>query len=193
MYPTSTLHSRCYNVRVSKNKQVSSWQLLGSSVVFDAFMQIEKRTYQLPDGNTKDFFIKRTQPAVCILALTSDKKIITVKQFRPGPNSLLNELPGGYIDPGESATKAAHRELLEETGYTGTLTLVTECFDDAYSTMRRSCFVATNCTKTNSQNLDASEFATVELIDIEHFRSLARSGQMTDVECALLGLDYLQI
>ena len=124
-----------------------SWKLLNSQVVFDKFMQIEERTYEMPDGQTKNFYIKMTKPAVCVLAITEDNQVITVEQFRPGPNKTLNELPGGYMDDGETPERSAARELREETGYEGDVQFVTECFDDAYNTMNRTCFVATNCKK----------------------------------------------
>lgn len=168
-----------------------NWKLLDSKIVFDNFMQIEERTYEMPDGAIKSFFIKITKPAICIVAITEDNKVITVEQFRPGPNKVLNELPGGYMDDGETQMQAVARELREETGYQGDIEFVTECFDDAYVTMSRSCFVATNCKKVGDQELDDSEFINVKLIDLEDFLSIARSGQMTDVEVALLGLDHL--
>jgi hypothetical protein len=59
------------------------WKLLKSQIVFDNFMKIEERTYEMPDGQTKNFYIKRTDPSVCVLALTEDNKVITVEQFRP--------------------------------------------------------------------------------------------------------------
>ena len=49
------------------------------------------------------------------MALTEDGKIITTEQFRPGPNAVLNELPGGYVDDGETREEAVRRELLKET------------------------------------------------------------------------------
>jgi ADP-ribose pyrophosphatase len=154
-------------------------------------MQIEERTYEMPDGHIKKFYIKTTKPAVSILALTNDHKVITVKQFRPGPNKTLCELPGGYQDQGETAQQAATRELKEETGYEGDIQFVTQCYDDAYTTMHRSCFVATNCTRVADQELDDSEFIDVVLIDLPDFLKIVRSGEMTDLEVALLGLDKL--
>lgn len=168
-----------------------SWKLISSKTIFDKFMQVEERTYEMPDGQTKNFYIKITKPAVCVLALTEDDKVITVEQFRPGPNKTLNELPGGYMDDGETPEQAAARELREETGYEGDVQFVTECFDDAYVTMNRSCFVATNCKQVGDQQLDSSEFLDVKLIELPDFLKIVRSGQMTDVEVALLGLDRL--
>jgi ADP-ribose pyrophosphatase len=169
------------------------WKLLKSQIVFDNFMQIEERTYEMPDGQTKNFYIKITKPSICVLAVTEDNKIITVKQFRPGPNKVLNELPGGYVDEDETPEQAIARELREETGFEGDIKFVSECYDDAYVTMNRSCFVATNCKKVGDQELDESEFIDVELVDLPDFLKITRSGQMTDVEVAFLGLDYLNL
>ncbi len=167
------------------------WELVESEIVFDKFMKIEERTYRMPDDETKSFYIKITKPAVCVLALTAVNQVITVEQFRPGPDRTLSELPGGYMEEGETPEQAVARELREETGYAGDVQLVTECFDDAYSTMKRSCFVATNCKKVGDQELDDGEFINVNLIDLPDFLEIVRSGQMTDVEVALLGLDKL--
>jgi 8-oxo-dGTP diphosphatase len=50
--------------------------------------------------------------AYAILALGSD--VLLTHQAEPLPEF---QLPGGGIDPGESAVVALHREVLEETGY----------------------------------------------------------------------------
>jgi ADP-ribose pyrophosphatase len=170
---------------------MNPWKLLQSRIVFDNFMQIEERTYELPDGQTKNFYIKLTNPSICVLALTEANEVITVEQFRPGPNKVLHELPGGYVDAGETPEQAMARELREETGYEGDIQFITTCFDDAYVTMERSCFVATNCRKVGSQQLDDSEFLQVKLFGLPDFLTLVRSGLMTDVEVAFLGLDHL--
>lgn len=168
-----------------------AWKKISSQIVFDNFMQIEEQTFEMPDGRIKKFYIKITRPAACILALTPDNKVITVEQYRPGPDKTVFDLPGGYIDKGEDPRTAAARELREETGYEGDLEFVTDCLDDAYNTMVRSCFVATNCRKVGDQRLDAGEFINVHLIDLPEFIKMARSGLMTDVEVAFLGLDHL--
>lgn len=168
-----------------------AWKLLDKRVVFDKFIRIEKRVYEMPDGQSKDFYVKLTRPAVCVLALTPDQNVITVRQYRPGPDMVLNELPGGYREKNEPPMEAAARELREETGYEGKMSFVTDCFDDAYADMKRACFVATDCKKISEQNLDSSEFIEVDLLTLPDFLSVVRAGKMTDVEVALLGLDRL--
>lgn len=45
--------------------------------------------------------------------------LVLVKQFRPPIDNFAVEFPAGLVDPGESITSAATRELQEETGYYG--------------------------------------------------------------------------
>lgn len=43
------------------------------------------------------------------------------KQFRPPINAVTIEVPSGLIDPNETPSECAVRELKEETGYVGTI------------------------------------------------------------------------
>ncbi|MEO5927139.1 MAG: NUDIX hydrolase [Patescibacteria group bacterium] len=155
------------------------------------FRRMLTRTFSLPNGTSDDFTIKNEGSTVCVLALTEQNEVILAKQFRPGPEDVLLELPGGGLKAGESAIEAAIRELLEETGYAGEIRHVTTCLDCGYSNMKRECFIATNCKKVGEQQLDDTEFIDVVLMSLPSFREHLRSGQLTDVEVGYLGLDKL--
>lgn len=171
---------------------VKDWEELSREVVFSKYgKKVEKVMFKLPDGKELAYYIKKEGPAVCCLALTSDNKIILAKQYRPGPQKIVIELPGGYADSNEKVELSMARELLEETGYQGNTQLITVCLDDAYSTMERYCFVITDCKKIAEPKWDDDEFIDIELVTIEEFKKILRSGQMTDVEVGFLGLDYL--
>jgi len=177
-----------------ENSKLKKWKALSREMVFEKYgRKIEKVIFRLPNGKETDFYLKAEKSPVCILALTKKKQVILVKQYRPGPDRNLLELPGGGIEKDEQPISAARRELLEETGYSGKIRLVTKCYDCAYSTINRYCFVATDCERVTEQSLEETEFAEVKIMGLNGFRRLLRSGKMTDVEVGYLGLDYLDL
>jgi ADP-ribose pyrophosphatase len=173
---------------------VKKWKELSRKTVFQKYnRKIEKVVYKLPNKIKSDFYIKKEGLVVCVVAITKNKKIILAKQFRPGPNEIVLELPGGKIEKGETPKRAIERELLEETGYKGKAKLITEALDCAYSTMRRYCFVAIDCEKIAEPQNISSEITETVLLTLPEFRKLLRSGNMTDIEVGYLGLDYLKL
>ncbi|MEI8343541.1 MAG: NUDIX hydrolase [Candidatus Moraniibacteriota bacterium] len=172
--------------------KIEKWEEISREEIFSKYGRgIERVDFKLPNGEVSDFYIKKESVFVATLAITKDEKIILVKQFRPGPKEILTELPGGYVDKGETPKQAGERELLEETGYTGDVEFVTSIIGDGYSTMEKNCVVATNCKKISEQKLEENEFTEVVLMSITEFRELLRSGKSSDVEVGYLGLDYL--
>ncbi len=69
-------------------------------------------------------YAERTNPGggVMIIAVTADDKVLFVEQFRPALDCRTIEMPAGLVGDqaharNEDAIAAAHRELIEETGY----------------------------------------------------------------------------
>ena len=63
------------------------------------------------------YYSLRLPDYAAVVALTDEKRILIVRQYRPAVERDTLELPSGIIDPGETAEETARRELLEETGY----------------------------------------------------------------------------
>lgn len=70
-------------------------------------------------GALKRFSLIDCPDWVNVIALTADRRVVLVRQFRFGTRQVCLEIPGGTIEPGEDPCAAAVRELVEETGYTG--------------------------------------------------------------------------
>lgn len=69
-------------------------------------------------------YAERTNPGggVMIVAVTPEDRILFVEQYRPAIECMTIEMPAGLVgdvasSADESAVDAAHRELIEETGY----------------------------------------------------------------------------
>lgn len=56
---------------------------------------------------------------VNVIALTEDKQVVLVRQYRHGTDSVSLEIPAGIVEDNEEPLAAARRELAEESGYTG--------------------------------------------------------------------------
>ncbi|MDA2922794.1 NUDIX hydrolase [Patescibacteria group bacterium AH-259-L07] len=172
---------------------ITIWKKIKEEPFKTGFRKLIKKTFQLPNNRITDFDIKHEGPVACILALTEDNKVILTKQFRPGPEKILLELPGGDVDADETPEESIKREFLEETGHTGDIKFVGTSLDCAYSTRIRYNFVATNCRKVQDQNLEENEFIQVVEMSLDDFRKHLRSGELSDVEGGYLGLDFLRL
>ncbi len=70
----------------------------------------------LPSDDEPHYSI-RTHDYVTVVALTTEKRIVLVRQYRPAVGKITWELPSGHVEPDETPEEAARKELLEETGY----------------------------------------------------------------------------
>ena len=101
--------------------QPKRWQRLRSEPhattrIFD----VSRAIYRHPDrAKDQDFFVINAPDWVNVIALTPDRQIVLVRQFRYGIDEFSTEIPGGVIDAGEDCVAAGLRELREETGYVG--------------------------------------------------------------------------
>ncbi|MBQ7038290.1 MAG: NUDIX hydrolase [Clostridia bacterium] len=71
----------------------------------------------LPNGNPATREVVEHPGGVCVAALTDERELLFVRQFRYPYGEVLLELPAGKLDRGgEDPLEAGKRELREETG-----------------------------------------------------------------------------
>ncbi len=111
-----------------------------------------------------------------------EKKVLLVKQYRPGVRGELYEIPAGLIDEGESAIGAMYREVEEETGYIKeNFTLLYEpekslFISPGYTTENLSIFIlklTSNNTEAQEKSLDENEDISTHWVDLNKVMKLS--------------------
>jgi ADP-ribose pyrophosphatase len=68
-------------------------------------------------GDAAPHYSIATSDYVSVLAVTAQKSIVLVRQYRPAIEQMTLELPSGHVDKGDTPEEAARKELREETGF----------------------------------------------------------------------------
>ena len=87
------------------------------SIVFKGrVFAVEVSRKRFPNGGVHEVAIVRHPPAVVIVPMEDDGRVVLIKQYRPALDRELWEVPAGSVDEDESADAAARRECAEEIG-----------------------------------------------------------------------------
>jgi ADP-ribose pyrophosphatase len=162
---------------------IQPWRQLSSRPLgdFRVFSVKEERRVSPRTGTEHDFFIIDSSNWVNVVALTPDRQMILIEQYRHGSNTVELEIPGGIIDPADATPEAAGaRELAEETGYEGeTPILVGHVFPNP-AIMRNHCYTVfvRNCLVVKPMHWDAGEDLATKLVPMEQVPDLVASGQI---------------
>jgi ADP-ribose pyrophosphatase len=170
---------------------IEAWRLLDERPGSAGHLPIVARDYRLPDGTTATWDVFGHERSVAIVAMTPGDEIVLARQYRPGPDRILDELPGGLVEAGEEVPDAARRELLEETGFAGTITVVASSWLASSARTQRFAAVARNVEQIAEPRNQPGEFCDVVLVSLARFREHLRSGELTDVDLGYLALDHL--
>ncbi len=131
-------------------------------------------------GKAHDYYVMHLADAVNVIALTPDKQVILVRQFRAGSRRDSLEPPGGLLEPDEDPCEAGARELLEETGYAGDHAqfLGSAWSNPSIMTSRISLVVVNNARRVAEPRLDAGEEVAIELVPAHAIARMIRDGRI---------------
>jgi len=148
---------------------------------------IEKRAVRFPNNIEREKVIVHPSNAVAILPLNGDRCKL-LKQYRYAIDQYIYEVPAGTMEPGEDPLKTAHRELIEETGFTAT-TIVKKGFiytTPGYTDEKIYLFEARNLSP--SREFEKDEDEVIEVVDVatKDLAAMIHDGIIVDAKTICL-------
>ena len=155
-----------------------------SEMIYEGkIMNVRRDTVTAKKGESTREIVEHNG-AVGMIAITDDKKVLMVKQYRYACHDAVLEIPAGKIDKGETdPLKAAVRELKEETGYTAEHIKYLGKINPsvAYSEEVIYLYGMTGLTP-GEQDLDEDEALDVLEYPFEEAYHMAAHGELIDVK-----------
>jgi 8-oxo-dGTP pyrophosphatase MutT (NUDIX family) len=160
------------------------WTLISQQMlVQDPWLTVYENSYRLPDGSQLEgYHALEERSGVMIVALTEQREVLLVRQYRPGADRLIYELPAGFMEQDETdALQRAQTELREETGYQATEWQPLGELHDLPSRMSKItyCFLALDARKATEQDEDSTEFVRYEALPLHEVQQMIQAGAIT--------------
>ncbi len=162
---------------------IKPWQKLGSKPVgdFRIFTVRSDEKISPRTGKTHDFFIIDCVDWVNVLALTPNRELVMVEQYRHGSNTIELEIPGGIMDATDkSPLETGLRELREETGYEGeNARVLGGVFANPAIMSNTSHIVFTeNCRLKHAVQFDSGEDLVTRLVPVDEVPGFVAQGKI---------------
>ena len=145
------------------------------------------------DQDGWEFVDRPASNGVVAIVAISNKSILLVEQFRRSQGASVVSLPGGLVDRSadDSSEEAAHRELLEETGFVAEKMrrLITGPISPGMTTETVTIFLAENIRQQEEPRGDGDEVLGLHRVPLDNvFAWLGErraAGAMVDLKVYL--------
>ncbi|MCC6955021.1 MAG: NUDIX hydrolase [Deltaproteobacteria bacterium] len=159
------------------------WKTLGTKIVYkNPWISVREDSVICPDGSEGIYGVVDPKIATGVVALTPNREVYLVGQFRYPLQSYSWEIIEGGADGNESPLAAAQRELAEEAGLVasewspiGGEMHLSNCF----TSERAFAFLAQNLSETK-RSPDATEVLTVKCVPFAETLAMIDRGEITD-------------
>jgi 8-oxo-dGTP pyrophosphatase MutT (NUDIX family) len=162
---------------------VEPWQVLESKYSYrDRWLAVRSDTVRLPNGAVLSPYHTVEFPEwVCAIALTPERNIVLVEEYRHGIGRVSFELPCGAPDgESEDVLAAMKRELLEETGYASEEwhSLGSSTANTGRQNNRVHSFLALDARQVAGQKLDPGEIIRTHVVPWAQFVDSLAEGRL---------------
>lgn len=167
---------------------------VGSKTIYEGrVIDLVIEDVQLPNGSKSRRELVKHPGAVAIIPVTSDGKIVLIKQFRKALDRIIVEIPAGKLEKHEEPFACAQRELEEETGYKAkTLTYITSFYTSPGFADELIYLYFSDELERGTSKLDEDEFLEVIEVTLEEAEKLVASQQIYDAKTAY-AIQYLKL
>ena len=162
---------------------IRPWEKIGSKPLGDyrIFKVRSDEKVSPRTGEKLDFFVIESVDWVNVLAVTPERDLVMVEQYRHGSNTVELEIPGGVMDRTDrSPVETGVRELREETGYEGeNPRLLAGVFaNPAIMSNSMHIVLVENCQLRHATELDQGEDLITRVVPIADIPALVATGKI---------------
>lgn len=176
---------------MAKPKRKRSARILSSKTLYQGRVFAVQRNVVVEPGGiraTRDIVVH--SGSVVVLPVFEDGRILLIRQYRHAVGETLWELVAGRKEPAESASAAARRELVEETGYTARrMRRMLEVYPTPGFVSERMWVYVARGLRAGPARPEEDERITPRAFRLRQLDAMIRSGRVRDAK-SVAGLLY---
>lgn len=147
---------------------------------------VRKEQVSLPNGTEAMRELISHSGGVGVIAVTEDRQVFMVSQYRIAAKSMMLEIPAGKLEYGEDPLECGKRELIEETGYSAAefVHLGEYYATPGYCEEKLNIYLARGL-EFVGQNLDEGEFLNVHKYGLDTLYDMVMNNEIHDAKTAI--------